>query len=125
MNPLVTAIISSIIESILDVPPPATSPQAYAPPGLVRPALNNGPLSVMGPPENGYARFGDKTLHLAANLQIRNTQNRIVMPMSLQSAVPVLYKLDANGSVQRVWVLTPEEAEVAEQVIKQKSASAK
>lgn len=121
MNPLIPAIIS-IVESIFADAPPPSQPPPYA---VVRSMPQSAPLAVMGPPANGYARFGDKTLHLAANLQIRDTQNRIIVPVAVQQAVPVLYKLDANGSVQRVWVLTPEEAEVAEQVIRQKTASPK
>ena len=124
MNPIVSAIISSIIESILDAPPPPAPPPSV-PAGIVRPALQTGPLATMSPPSNGYAQFGDKTLRLAASLQIRDTQNRIVMSGTLQQSVPVLYKIDEYGSVQRVWVLTPEEAEVADQLIKQKAAAQK
>lgn len=124
MNPIVSAILSSIIESILDAPPPPAPPPSV-PAGIVRPALQTGPLATMSPPSNGQAQFGDKTLRFAASLQIRDTQNRIVMSGSLQQPVPVLYKLDEYGSVQRVWVLTPEEAEVADQLIKQKSSSAR
>ena len=126
MNPIVSAIISSIIDSILDSamsPAPATPPSAPA--GIVRPSLQNGPLAVMTPPSNGHAQFGDKTLRLAASLQIRDTQNRIVMSGTVQQPVPVLYKLDEYGSVQRVWVLTQEEAEVADQLIKQRASSQK
>lgn len=124
MNPIVSAIISSIIDSILEsamTSSPVVPPSA--PPGVVRPALQNGPLAVMSPPSNGFAQFGSETLRLAASLQIRDTQNRIVMPMTVQGPVPVLYKLDEYGSVQRVWVLTPEEAEVADQLIKQKKSA--
>lgn len=126
MNPIVSAIISSIIDSIVEsamTPTPVVPPSA--PVGVVRPALQSGPLAVMTSPSNGFAQFGDKTLRLSASLQIRDTQNRIVMSGSLQQPVPVLYKLDEYGSVQRVWVLTPEEAEVADQLIKQKSSSAR
>ena len=122
MNPIISSIISSIIESIVNAPAPAVPPP-MAPPGIVRPALQNGPLAVMSPPSNGYAQFGSDTLRLSAGLQIRDTQNRIVMPMTLQAPVPVLYKVDEYGSVQRVWVLTPEEAEVADQLIKQRASS--
>ena len=122
MNPIISSIISSIIESIVNAPAPAVPPP-MAPPGIVRPALQNGPLAVMSPPSNGYAQFGSDTLRLSAGLQIRDTQNRIVMPMTLQAPVPVLYKVDDYGSVQRVWVLTPEEAEVADQLIKQRASS--
>jgi len=124
MNPIISSIISSIIESIINAPAPALPPPS-APPGIVRPALQNGPLAVMTPPSNGYAQFNNQTLQLAASLQIRDTQNRIVMPMTLQNPVPVLYKLDEYGTVQRVWVLTPEEAEVADQLIKQRASSQK
>jgi len=119
MNPLVSAMIGSIIEGILQ-PAPQVLPETLSPPGLVRPALQDGPLAVMDPPDNGYARIGGKTLHLAANLQIRDVHNRIILPFSLQNPVPVLYKLDAGGSVQRVWVLSPEEAQVAERLIVEK-----
>ena len=119
MNPLVSAMIGSIIEGILQ-PAPQVVPEMLSPPGLVRPALQDGPLAVMDPPDNGYARIGGKTLHLAANLQIRDVHNRIILPFSLQNPVPVLYKLDAGGSVQRVWVLSPEEAQVAERLIVEK-----
>jgi len=126
MNPIVSAILSSIIDSIIEsasAPPPVTMPSVPA--GVVRPALQNGPLAVMEQPNNGFARFNDQTLRLSASLQIRDTQNRIVLPMTMQGAVPVLYKLDEYGTVQRVWVLTAEEAEVADQLIKQKTASQK
>ena len=126
MNPIVSAIISSIIDSIIEsamTPTPVVPPSA--PSGVVRPSLQNGPLAVMTPPSNGFAQFGDKTLRLAASLQIRDTQNRIVMSGTLQQPIPVLYNLDEYGSVQRVWVLTPEEAEVADQLIKQKTAAQK
>jgi hypothetical protein len=124
MNPIVSAIISSIIEHIMDAPP-QSAPPPTVPAGIVRPALQTGPLAMMSPPSNGYAQFGSETLRLAASLQIRDTQNRIVMSGTVQQPVPVLYKVDEYGSVQRVWVLTPEEAEVADQLIKQKSAAQK
>lgn len=125
MNPIVSAIISSIIDSILEsAMAPAPLPPPSAPPGIVRPPLQQGPLAVMTPPSNGFARFGGETLRLSASLQIRDVQNRIVMPMSMQGPVPVLYKLDEYGTVQRVWVLTEEEAEIADQLIRQKKSAA-
>jgi hypothetical protein len=125
MNPIVSAIISSIIDSILEsAMAPAPLPPPSAPPGIVRPPLQQGPLAVMTPPSNGFAQFGGETLRLSASLQIRDVQNRIVMPMSMQGPVPVLYKLDEYGTVQRVWVLTEEEAEVADQLIRQKKSAA-
>jgi hypothetical protein len=126
MNPIVSAIISSIIDSILEsamAPAPMMPPTA--PTGVVRPSLENGPLAVMTPPSDGFAQFDSETLRLSASLQIRDVQNRIVMPMAMRQPVPVLYKLDAYGTVQRVWVLTQEEAEVAEELIRQKKSAAR
>lgn len=126
MNPIVSAIISSIIDSIMEsamAPPPPVQPNVPA--GIVRPTLQTGPLAVMGPPQNGFAQFNDQTLRLSASLQIRDTQNRIVLSGTMQQPVPVLYKLDEYGTVQRVWVLTREEAEVADQLIKQKASAPK
>ena len=125
MNPIVSAILSSIIDSIMEsamAPPPPAPPSAPA--GIVRPTLQSGPLAVMGPPQNGFAQFNDKTLRLSASLQIRDIQNRIVMSGTMQQPVPVLYKLDEYGTVQRVCVLTREEAEIADQLIKQRSQAA-
>ena len=126
MNPIVSAILSSIIDSIFEsmmAPAPVLPPSA--PPGLVRPALDRGPLAVMTPPRDGFAQFGDERLRLSASLQIRDIHNRIVLPMSMQAPVPVLYKLDEYGTVQRVWVLTEEEAEVADQLIRQKKSASR
>jgi len=89
----------------------------------VRPALQDGLLAQMDPPVNGYANFSGKTLHLSAGLQIRDVHNRIVQPFSLQATVPVLYKLGPGGSVQRVWVLTPDDVTVAERIIAERQPS--
>jgi hypothetical protein len=45
----------------------------------------------------------------APGMQIRNQQNLIIMPGSIQATVPVRYQLDPMGSVFRVWVLTRNE----------------
>ncbi len=47
-----------------------------------------------------------KILARAPGMQIRNQQNLIVMPMTVQARMPVRYQLDASGSVFRVWLLT-------------------
>jgi hypothetical protein len=127
MGPIVTGIISSIIDSIIGsvmTPVPVLPPDT--PVGVVRPMVQDKILTIMGPPApDGFAYFGNVRLRLAASLQIRDTQNRIIMPSTLQNPVPVLYKFDLDGvSVQRVWVLTWEEAEVAKEIILQRLAQA-
>jgi hypothetical protein len=50
-----------------------------------------------------------KTLQLAPGAQIRDTTNLIVQPQYLPGRYRVLYTIDGNGNVYRVWILTPEE----------------
>lgn len=50
-----------------------------------------------------------KILPRAPGMQIRNQQNLIVMPGTIQAAVPVRYQLDPGGAVIRVWLLTRNE----------------
>ena len=47
---------------------------------------------------------------LAPGAQIRDTDNRIVVPASVASRARVRYLVDAQGLVHRVWLLTPAEA---------------
>ena len=52
---------------------------------------------------------GQRTL-LAPGAQIRDTSNRIMMPTALPAGAPVKYRLDFQGQVHEVWILSPEEA---------------
>jgi hypothetical protein len=48
---------------------------------------------------------------LSPGAQIRNTDNRLLLPSALpQDSLLVKYIVDASGQVQRVWILTQEEA---------------
>jgi len=48
---------------------------------------------------------------LSPGAQIRNTDNRILLPTALpQDTVLVKYIVDATGQVHRIWILTQEEA---------------
>jgi len=109
MNPLISTIISSVISAVQQAqeqapPPPPVSMMA------VRPMPPGSAKAVMNPPEQGFARFDSKDLPLSAALQIRSPQNLIVQPATLQQPVTVRYVVDAGGSVNRVWILTAEEA---------------
>ena len=64
-----------------------------------------------------------KTLNRAPGMQIRNQQNLIVMPMTVQAKVPVRYQLDGSGAVFRVWLLT--RAEIAANYFSRNSAMPK
>lgn len=53
---------------------------------------------------------GDQ-MRLAPGAQIRNRENRIVLPVALsQQGQKVKYLVDSVGMVQRVWIMTDEEA---------------
>lgn len=49
-------------------------------------------------------------LPLAPGIQVRDTLNMILVPAALPDKALVKYRLDGNGMVRQVWILTPEEA---------------
>ena len=51
-----------------------------------------------------------KESRLAPGAQIRDASNRVVMPSRVAGTVLVKYRLDPDGSLRQVWILTPEEA---------------
>ncbi|MEW5865027.1 MAG: hypothetical protein AB1773_15770 [Pseudomonadota bacterium] len=51
-----------------------------------------------------------KPARLAPGAQIRDGENRIVLPTQLPPGSPVKYQLDGEGNLRRVWILTPAEA---------------
>jgi len=50
-----------------------------------------------------------KPRQLSAGAQIRDADNRIVVPSSLVERALVRYVLDGSGMVFRVWILSPAE----------------
>ena len=52
------------------------------------------------------------SFRLAPGAQIRDESNRIVLPTSLEGRFRVLYTIDVNGDVFRVWILSAEEIEL-------------
>jgi hypothetical protein len=51
-----------------------------------------------------------KKMRLSAGSQIRDANNRVVVPMALPAGARVKFLLDAQEMVHRVWILTPQEA---------------
>ena len=49
-------------------------------------------------------------LELAPGAQIRDADNRIVLPVSLSPGAAVKYRLDGAGKIGQVWILSREEA---------------
>jgi hypothetical protein len=46
---------------------------------------------------------------LSPGAQIRDTDNRLVLPVSLQEKAQAMVLLDGSGMVHRVWLLSPQE----------------
>jgi len=47
---------------------------------------------------------------LAPGAQIRDTSNRIIMPVAVPAGALVKFRLNNNGQVRDVWILSREEA---------------
>ena len=58
-------------------------------------------------------KVGKKTFRMAVGGKIYNEQNLIIMPTAAPKTADVLYRLDMNGEVQQLWILTPEESKAA------------
>ena len=48
-------------------------------------------------------------LHLSPGAQIRDADNRLVLPASLPDREQAMVLLDGSGMVHRVWLLSPQE----------------
>jgi hypothetical protein len=47
---------------------------------------------------------------LAPGVQIRDAENRVVVPTAVPSGSQVKYRVNAEGLVRQVWILSPAEA---------------
>ena len=56
-----------------------------------------------------YVRIDDRTYRLAPGGRIYNTLNQIVPPNAAPKTGKVLFKLDSQGNLLKLWILTPEE----------------
>jgi len=59
--------------------------------------------------ESMVVEIDGKPRQLAAGAQIRDADNRIVVPMSLLEKSQARYLLDGTGMVRRVWILSERE----------------
>lgn len=106
MDPLIPAIVSTVIQTILSAPaeppPPVTA--------LPRAIPQETRVAEMQPAALGQVELDGKSYPLSPGAQIRDRNNLLVLPMSLTGAAKVRYQLDAHGNVHRIWILTPAEA---------------
>lgn len=108
MHPLIPTLIGTVLNSV------APSGDGTQAPPVPMVSLRSIPAEAyradMAPPQNNIVWLSGTTLALSPGVQIRDQQNRIVMPGMVQQKQPVRFTLDAAGSVFRVWMLTPQEA---------------
>lgn len=62
------------------------------------------------PAATGRVLLDGRAYTLSPGAQIRDTANRIIMPVALVGPVLARFQLDAQGYVHRIWVLTEDEA---------------
>ncbi|HJS38275.1 MAG TPA: hypothetical protein VJ789_09120 [Burkholderiales bacterium] len=55
-------------------------------------------------------QIDQSTMRLAPGALIRDIHNRLVLPMAIPPGSVVKYRVDAQGQIARVWILTAEEA---------------
>ena len=62
-----------------------------------------------------YVELDGQPVQLSPGAQIRDADNRLVLPTSLVEKADVRYLLDGAGLVHRVWIMTPLERAQAPQ----------
>ncbi len=78
---------------------------------VARPFPSNVKRATMDPGTYPTITLDGQTRRLAVGARIWNQQNLIALPAYLQgSDLTVNYTENANGEIDRVWILTPEEA---------------
>jgi len=60
-----------------------------------------------------FVKLGKQILRLAVGGKIYNEQNLIIMPATAPGKADVFYRVDLNGEISQIWILTPEESKAA------------
>lgn len=107
---LIASIVSAVIETVVQSASAPVPRQTYENYIIQRKLPPEAKLGVMEPPPgNGSIIIDGQTHRLSPIAQFRNTNNLIVMPMSIQGSKDIVYVNDSYGSVYRVWMLPPAE----------------
>ena len=61
------------------------------------------------------AQLGKKWLRLSPGARIYDTRNLIITPGMVPAPASVLFRLDINGQISQMWLLTAAEAKAARQ----------
>jgi hypothetical protein len=81
--------------------------QPWAVAGRILP--QNAVLGELSATSYPYVTIGKNQFHLAPGTKIYDQNNRIILPVSMPTRAFVLYKLDANGDLINMWLLTQDE----------------
>ena len=86
---------------------PSLPAQAQAPLRTIPAEAKRGSMS---PVEGMIVEIDGKRFELAAGAQIRDGRNMIVVPNGVPKNIVVKYLRGADGKIQKVWILSPQEA---------------
>lgn len=111
LDPITSAIVSSVIgnavQEIFNASPPTSPVPAVGVPRILPNGTIKGEMSVSSPTS---AIIDGQQVMLAPGVQIRDPFNMMVLPGMIQRTVPVRYQKDITGAVNRVWILSAQEA---------------
>jgi hypothetical protein len=77
--------------------------------GQLRTIPNEAKRGQMSHLQGMVVELDGKPVRLSPGAQIRDRDNRLVLPVSLPANSDVRYVADASGAVHRVWILTAQE----------------
>ena len=60
-----------------------------------------------------FVKLGKQILRLAVGGKIYNEQNLIIVPNAAPGSADVFYRVDFNGEISQIWILTPAESKAA------------
>ena len=80
------------------------SSAATAPVERLRTIPEDAKKGVMWPPRGRQVRINDNIMMLAPGATIRDMNNRMILPSSLQLPKKIRYTLDMYGQVKKIWI---------------------
>ncbi len=104
---IINAIIGSAVQQIASLPPSSASVPNIGVPRTLPQGVQQGTLSVSSPTTG---EIDGKAVTLSPGVQIRDPFNMMVLPGMIRQPVLVRYQTDIAGYVNRVWILSVQEA---------------
>jgi hypothetical protein len=85
---------------------------AIAVPSWARDLPTDGIQADLAPFEYPYVKLTGKPIRLAPGARIFDAANRIIQPNALPLRAKAVYRLDARGDVQDIWILSADEVAI-------------